>query len=550
MPIIPRREAIIASLIQYKLVLRRFYRSCRRAVTSNAPPTTLHTSANDKREDDHDDDALRSRPRRPGQLPAPMPDRDPVPTPLIYAGLFIAALLLRLWRIHYPPSVVFDEVHFLRFVRAYYMGEYYFDIHPPLGKLILLAVTYIFCGPPEHSFKRNGESFKEQKYVPLRVTSALFGAAVPPLTYAIARQMGLSVWASLFAAAVQVVEHLSMIESRLVLMDAQLMAFMALCLYCALRMWSKPPGKRWSLVIATALSGAAALSVKWTSLTTPALVAIVSLIGLPFPQQPLRVEEIGVAGGIAITFYTFMFWIHFRLLPKSGRGDPFMRREFQETLIGNKFYKKDARGPGFFVNFLYLNFEMYVANKGIKARHRWESKWWQWIINKRGLLYHNEPKTGSDDEAFVEKIYLIVNPAVTVITCVSLLTFVIFAVVWAIRKWRRKAPVKKSIERRRTEAFIVRGWFLFSGYIFNILPYIEVARCTFLYHYLPALFYAILSVSNLIDVIPSLKVQRVVFLLLFAFVLTAFIIWKPWIYSSSLFDDGHKWRQLYGESWK
>ncbi|MBX4197889.1 phospholipid carrier-dependent glycosyltransferase [Candidatus Parcubacteria bacterium] len=37
----------------------------------------------------------------------------------------------------YPEQVVFDEVYFGRFVRLYQHGQYYFDQHPPLGKLII-----------------------------------------------------------------------------------------------------------------------------------------------------------------------------------------------------------------------------------------------------------------------------------------------------------------------------------------------------------------------------------------------------------------------------
>lgn len=376
--------------------------------------------------------------------------------------------------ISHPGEVVFDEVHFLRFVRAYYRGEYFFDIHPPLGKLVLLLVTYLFCGNPKHEFARNGEKFGKQSYIPLRLTSAIFGSFVPPITYAIGRELGLSTWASLFAAFVQAVEHLAVVESRLVLLDGQLMAWMSLCLFLALRLWSRPPGKRWPLVIGTALAGSAALSVKWTALTTPALVAIVSFTGWPFPSRPLRLDEMGVAGVVAVSLYTILFYLHFRLLPKSGRGDAFMNVNFQATLRGNQYFDKEegAFGPGFFRNFAFLNAEMYVANKGIKARHRWESKWWQWIINQRGLLFHNEMGNNTVTGVEYEKIYLIVNPAVTLITCSTILIFLVLAIRWGINKWRRRIPAKKSINRAKMQAFVVRGMFLFTGYVFNLLPYV------------------------------------------------------------------------------
>lgn len=420
------------------------------------------------------EDELRTRPRRPAELPAHLPDCDPLPLPLLLGLLYIFAFIIRIWTIAYPPLVVFDEVHFLRFIRAYYYGEYFFDIHPPLGKLVLLFVTRVFCGAPEREFARNGDAFGDQRYVPLRATSAIFGAMLAPLSYLVGREVGLSSWACMFASVAQIVEHLAVVEARLVLLDAQLMAWMATCLLLALRLWGRPPGKRWHLVIGTALTGAAALSVKWTSLATPALVALVSLLGAPFSSQGLHWNEIVVAGSMASSFYVLLFWIHFRLLPKSGQGDAFMRPGFQATLIGSKFYDKYARGPGFWRNFAYLNGVMYVANKGITTRHRWESRWWQWIINQRGLLFYNEAADNEEDDV-MEKIYLIVNPAVTVITCIAMVTFMAACMIWLVRKWRRQIPSKKSIERRRMHAFVIRGMFFFCGYLFNLLPFLGMS---------------------------------------------------------------------------
>lgn len=477
---IPSRDSLITALIQSKLSIRRVYRNWRRksAVASSTTQTGVATSNKNgaldgmlRHRTSSDDDDFRSRPRGAAELPAYSPDPHVLPLPLLLSLLYALSLIIRTWRISYPPSIVFDEVHFLKFIRGYYYGHYFFDIHPPLGKLVLLAITYLFCGPPERKFAFNGASYENQKYVPLRLTSAVFGSAVPPLTYLIARELGLSSWASLFAAVTQAFEHMAVIESRFVLLDAQLMMWMATCLLLALRMWGKPVHKRWRLVVATALSGAAALSVKWTSLTTPALIAIVSLIGIPFTSNRLAWDEIAIAGSVATTLYTILFWVHFKMLPRSGDGDVFMRENFQATLLDSKFYREGYKGPGFWTNYYYLNVEMYLANKGITARHKWESKWWQWIINQRGLIFFSEV-TSTEETFNWEKVYVIVNPALTLITCVALITFFVMAIVWNIRRWRRKIPSKKSNERRRMHACMSRGAFLFAGYIFNILPYI------------------------------------------------------------------------------
>lgn len=42
-----------------------------------------------------------------------------------------------------------------------------------------------------------------------------------------------------------------------------------------------------------------------------------------------------------------------------------------------------------------LNGEMLSANARIDVRHNWESLWWEWPLNLRGLLYYSMDKVGA-----------------------------------------------------------------------------------------------------------------------------------------------------------
>lgn len=462
---------------------------------------------------------------------------------VIAAVLFALALSIRVWRISYPGAVVFDEVHFLRFVKNYRDGEYLFDIHPPLGKLILTAVSKLFCRYPAEHLRHNGMPFpKDYGYIPMRLTSAFFGALTTPTLFYISRTMGLALPAAILPAIAHATDNLSIVEARVVVMDAQLTFFMAFALLSALRLFGSRPDsagrRRW--LAATSVCAAFAISVKWTTGVTPLLIALVSLTGKPFMRRPLKVAEMAVAGATAIFFYVLFYAIHFQMLPRAGEGDAFMPAEFQQTLLNNTHYIKGARGPGFVSNFIYLNLEMYRANARIKTRHHWESKWYQWVINQRGLLYFDEPKND-----LVSRIYLIVNPALGFIALGAVLTTIVLILgVYLPRRFARKIHPYS-----RLNAFAARGAFLVLGYILNLVPYLEVSRCTFLYHYIPPLFYAQLILANVVDILPP-RLRWRTSITMIALLGIAFAVWSPWIYGTPLSRESHKVRQLYGKKWQ
>lgn len=50
----------------------------------------------------------------------------------------------RFWNIHLPSGIVFDELHFGKFVNWTLMHWMYFDIHPPFAKLTLAWLSHLW----------------------------------------------------------------------------------------------------------------------------------------------------------------------------------------------------------------------------------------------------------------------------------------------------------------------------------------------------------------------------------------------------------------------
>jgi dolichyl-phosphate-mannose-protein mannosyltransferase len=276
-----------------------------------------------------------------------------------------------------PPA--FDELHFGRFVDNLLNRELLFDIHPPLGKLTLAAFGYLAGYRPVAGFNYDaiGKVYGPVLYYPLREIAAIFGTVTVPLVYATARQLDLSWAGSLVAAVLYCFDNLNVIESRLILMDSQIMFYLVLSLYCALQLWKTPArsSNRLFWLTATGVVCGFSISVKWTALATPAIIAIVSFFGAHFLKDPLTVLECAWAGFAGAVFYITFFYIHFRICVKDGPGSPFFPESLRATLVGHKLYDPAATRSSFWSLLWYTNKTMLWSNASIKTRHTWESFW-------------------------------------------------------------------------------------------------------------------------------------------------------------------------------
>jgi dolichyl-phosphate-mannose--protein O-mannosyl transferase len=423
--------------------------------------------------------------------------------------------------------------------------ELLFDIHPPLGKLTLAVVGHLAGYRPVQGFgyEEIGKDYGSVLYYPLREVAAVYGTATVPLIYATSRQMGVSWVGSLLAACLYCFDNLNVVESRLILMDSQIMFFLVLSLLCALRLWKTPRNTTQRMVWLT-LTGAVcglSMSIKWTALATPALIAVISFFGLHFLNQPLSVFECAWAGVTGFAVYAFFFWVHFQIVIKNGPGALFFPDKLHRTLLGHEVYDPSAAKPGFWWLFWYTNKTMLNANASIATRHHWESYWYWWVVNWRGLLYYNreDPATGK-----WASVYLLCNPIVCWFCagCVA----VTIALSLVVIRYRAGAMGllggKAGAARRKALSTCL---FLLAGWLVNLLPYILVDRSAFVYHYLPGLLYAQLLSGVVVDQLPR-RIGVAGMAVAIAGVVTGFCYFAAWTYCIPLLPEEHAKMRWFG----
>lgn len=98
-----------------------------------------------------------------------------------------------------------------------------------------------------------------------------------------------------------------------------------------------------------------AVSIKWTGLATPGLIALESFFAVFFLHRSVDFLDLLKVAAVAFVTYSNWFYWHFWLMPKSGDGDAFMKIEFQRTLVGNPNYDPIHPHPGFWNTFYYVS---------------------------------------------------------------------------------------------------------------------------------------------------------------------------------------------------
>ncbi|KAK1926383.1 hypothetical protein DB88DRAFT_481630 [Papiliotrema laurentii] len=279
--------------------------------------------------------------------------REHITSYAVALGLTVVAFAVRFWRISHPNQVVFDEVHFGAFAGQYLRREYYFDVHPPLAKMLNALAGWWVGFDGQFGFDQIGDNYLTANvpYVGMRSFCAILGAVTVPLVYAIMRESGYPVAIAAFSASLILFDNGHITQTRLILLDGALVLFMALSLFTYVKFhqqrYREFTPQWWFWLLATGASLACTLGCKMVGLFTFMSVGaavIWDLWGIMDIKRGHTIQYVykhffyRVIGLIIFPFliYLSFFWVHFKILKYSGPGDSFMSPAFQETLQGNE----------------------------------------------------------------------------------------------------------------------------------------------------------------------------------------------------------------------
>ncbi len=397
-----------------------------------------------------------------------------------------------------PNELVFDEVYFGKFASGYFTGNYYFDIHPPLGKLIISGFGYMVGIRADNTdYGLIGNSFSKEISMWYRLLPAIFATLLPLIIFLICQRLKFSNTTSFVAGSLVILENSLIAHSRIISLDSMLLffGFTSLLLYL---FYIKDENKK-LILWSSALLAAAAFSIKWTGLAFPLLITILEIIRSRKIFDVSRFILTYVT--IGLVFYMGVFAIHFSLLTKPGEGDAFMSQDFQTRSFTDKFVE--------------LNMEMYRANVRLTNTHQYSSEWYTWPLMIRSIFYWQDPEEG-------RYIYLLGNIFTYLLGTVSIILSL-----WLL--------VARSIFKRKIDN--ARLLIVF-GFLVNFIPFIFIGRVMFLYHYAAALIFSIIAISSNIEMISNKRIKLIVSVIIILIALGIFLYFSPFTYGLPLSEEG------------
>ena len=340
-------------------------------------------------------------------------------------------------------SSYFDEIYHARTAWEHLHGIWPYEIsHPPLGKEILSLGILLFGMTP----------------FGWRFSGALFGVLMLPVMYLLLKRLFGGRWVPALGTLVFASDFMHFVQTRIATIDTY-GVFFILLMYSFMLLWLEEESP-WALALCGLSFGLGAAS-KWTGLYAGAGLAVLwaahwVLRAREHAQQkrrgsllPAFLKNVGLCLLVFVALPCLIYYLSYLSYGKA-LGQSLFSRAYLKTVLDNQRF-------------------MFSYHAGIVAEHPYSSRWYQWLLDIRPILYYLE--YFSDGRRISIAAFL--NPALCWGGFLSLFVLLYTAL---FRRDRRAA-------------------FLLVGYLAQLLPWVFISRLTFAYHYFPSSVFLVLALG-------------------------------------------------------
>lgn len=344
-----------------------------------------------------------------------------------FGFILMATIATRFYKVSEPDHVCWDETHFGKMGSWYINRTFFFDVHPPLGKMLIGLSGYLTGYNGTFAFDKPGDKYENTSYIGMRMFCTTLGASIVPMSFLVVDEMTHSLIASIYSSLLILFDVGLLTLSQYILLDPILFCFMVGSLLGAVKISSKSTknySKTWWLwLFFTGTMISCTIAVKFVGLFIVILVGFMTIYDLWTILGDLTrpvsdtLKQLFVRALFLIIWpimlYIFFFYIHLRILNHSGSGDGFYSSAFQSQLIGNSLHnasmpsqvaygaivtlKNHKTGGGY----LHSHYHLYPDGAGARQQqittytHKDDNN--KWLIKKFNVEYID-----SNDVEFVK----------------------------------------------------------------------------------------------------------------------------------------------------
>jgi dolichyl-phosphate-mannose-protein mannosyltransferase len=497
------------------------------------------------------------------------------------AGVFFLSLALRFWGLGRFNTLVFDEVYFATFGNNYLIHKPFFNAHPPLSQYIIGIGIWIGSHIPFWQEEVNGLAGSLLTPWSYRWINALIGSFIPlviaAIAYQISHRRSFAFLAGLFTAC----DGIFLVESRYALNNIYIVIFGLLGQWFLLLALEKQSRKRTFWLVCSGIAFGASAATKWNGLwfllgayffwITAWLIRLVQEFYL---AKKLQIESYNIAqnienkGRFADEFYSSNFQLNVEHTPlqKLTQINVFQMLfflgiipAFIYSIIWIPHLQLDKRFDFIKVHQEILKFHLQLGGNTPDV-HPYCAAWYKWPLMTRPMAYYyqttlslNEPPPvmgpplPPGTAKVIYDVHAMGNPFLWWFGLVSLL-FLVGIIVWQFINFWVKPKHFSSATPMSIDTWI--ALFLVLNYLANLLPWVEVTRCVFIYHYMPALVFTFLAIAWFVDqcIRSYYSYLRAVGVTITFIILVAFVFWMPIYLGLPLSPDAYKLRMWFN-SW-
>ncbi|KAM9933439.1 hypothetical protein OXX80_006943 [Metschnikowia pulcherrima] len=146
----------------------------------------------------------------------------------------------------------------------------------------------------------------------------------------------------------------------------------------------------------------------------------------------------------------------------------------------------------FLKDFIQLNLAMMATNNALVPDNEKQddlaSQWWQWPTLNTGIRMCS----WADDKI---KYYLVGSPATTWTSSAAVVLFC-FITLYHLIRWQRQIV---DFDAQTLKLFIMGGVYPMFGWGLHFMPFVIMGRVTYVHHYLPALYFAMIVFVYIVE---------------------------------------------------